>query len=234
MKENNELKKRFEEQPESSLLQSGFLKVLIEATKKKVKLYSEQEKMIALYIYITGGKQLYDNLQANLGLPSHQTILRYLHDSKSTKEGEFDFDGCADFIKRQGYVNYVWLSEDDTKVNPGLRYDKKEDIIVGFNLPINHREGIPELGVYKFSSIKALQNYLHKSKVSSYVKLISVKSLTPGSVPFVLVMYGTSGSDDSVLTANRWTYVQTGLAAKGIFLIGKEDILLQFSSQSND
>lgn len=140
--ENENLKKKnkFEKNDQENN-NSGFLRQLIESSKQKFHWYSDNEKMIGLYIYMLGGRSLYETLYLNLKLPSRQTVLRYLHDSKPTKEGYFNFEGCAEFMTQHNYAKEVWVSEDDTKVNPGLFYDAKEDIIVGFNLPIDNITG---------------------------------------------------------------------------------------------
>lgn len=106
--ENEVLKKLINEQPTISP-QSGFLKQLVEASRRKLAAYSEPEKMIGLYLFLTGGRTLYETLYLNLNLPSRQTVLKYLHDSKTTKEGDFNFAGCAKFIKDHNYFKEVWV-----------------------------------------------------------------------------------------------------------------------------
>lgn len=130
-------------------------------------------------------------------------------------------------MEQHGYSKLVWLAEDDTKIDSGLFYDRRSDIIVGFVLPLDEATGVPITKVFKFKSVNHLRRYLAEEHLSSYVKLITIRSLTPGSVPFILAVYGTNGSDNTETVLKRWSYVRSGLASLGVTLIGKFSVFYQ-------
>lgn len=177
-------------------------------------------KMAALYINIVGGALLYRSLRKNLGLPSRQVVLDYLYSSRNFVEGEFTFKELADFITHEQTVPYVWVSEDDTKCVSALRYNSKADTVVGLVLPTNEEIGAPLIDFYRFTTIEEVQGYMKQHEKSSYIKLISARSLHPKSKTFILVLYGTSGSDNSAGTIARWAYVKEQLEMVGIKVMG--------------
>lgn len=89
---------------------------------------------------------------------------------------------------------FVWISEDDTKVTPRLHYNVRDDSIVGLELPLDEN-GVPKQSFFKFTTINAVQNYLEQYPLSSYVKLMTCRSLAPNSKVHYLVIYGTKGTE---------------------------------------
>lgn len=173
-----------------------------------------------MYIYIIGGPLLYNNLRKNLGLPSRQTVLQHLYESRAFVEGQFTFKELAEFITQENTVPYVWISEDDTKCVSSLRYNSKADTVVGFILPTNDEIGAPLIEFYQFTSIEDIQSYIKQRTMSSYIKLITARSLHPDSKTFILVLYGTDGTDKSSATVARWSYVKEQLEMVGVKVMG--------------
>lgn len=176
--------------------------------------------MVSLYIYVVGGRLLYDSLRTNLPLPSRQTVLNFLYGSNRFREGVFTFQDFAEEIKSDGGVPYVWVCEDDTKIVSALRYNVHEDTVVGFVLPTNSATGTPLIDFFKFTSIEDIKKRIEDTSFSSYAKLVSVRSLIPDSRPFILVIYGTTGGDKTENTVKRWDYIVEELEKLGIKVLG--------------
>lgn len=190
------------------------------AKPRKERIFDDDVMDAALLYFLWGGRKLYETLTANLPLPSLSLVYKRLYDKRLSYEGVFEFDDFVQSNLVDGDVRYVWVSEDDTKINEGLAYDKAENIIVGFVAPINPDHGIPYVNHFKFESVAVLQKFLDENQKSTYVKLMSVKALKPGSKSFILVLYGTAGSDSWSLTRNRWKFVYDSFKKRGINVMG--------------
>lgn len=203
----------------------NFLQTLIEIQRKKNSkkriFYDDDMLKISLYYFLLGGRQLYETLALNLPFPSLALIYKYLHDKRTAIEGEFRFEIFAAQNKERGGVNYAWVSEDDTKVVEGIRYNPHEDTIVGLCLPIDHETGTPKINFFKFNTIKEVKEHLFKEKAASYVKLVTIRALSPTSKTFVLALYGTNGSDKFEPTLQRWKYIVDEFAAIGVVVMGE-------------
>lgn len=203
-----------------------FLKQLIEQSIKqqsgKALSYSEHLKKVSLYILMQAGPLVYDSLHKNLPLPSLTSVKRYLGKESPMIEGAFQFDIIKDEIKKNNESNFVWIAEDDTKITSRLRYNLNTDCVMGLELPLDQK-GIPIQNFFKFTSIAKVQEYIDKYSISSYVKLLTCRSMSPSSKPFLLVMYGTKGSDKSDGVRMRWSYIFRSFFSIGINVLGKYD-----------
>lgn len=100
------------------------------------------------------------------------------------------------------------------------RYDPLRDEIVGIELPLSE-DGVPIPGSFKFTSLEDARNYLKISKLSTYVKLITIRSIGPNSSVYHLVIYGTNGSDKAVDVHARWAYIYREFLKLGVVVVGK-------------
>lgn len=92
-------------------------------------------KDVSTYLYILGGRQLYEVLSANLGLPSPINILKYIQIHKDqTVEGEVQSENLKKFIAERNLPNRVFLSEDGTKIVPKIKYDPSTNQLIGITI----------------------------------------------------------------------------------------------------
>lgn len=192
-----------------------------EKQKSKSIRYDDEIKKIGIFYYLMGGRNLYQILSKNLPLPSLSTVRRHLYELPAPVEGSFCFSEFEAFNNIHGGSQYVWVAEDDTKVCEGLAYNKYCDTIVGLVLPIDKNTGAPVINFYKFSSIELVNNFITKSQLSSFVKLLVVCPLAKGAKPYILSLYGTRGSDNSEDTEKRWLYIRESFRRLGITVVGK-------------
>lgn len=101
-----------------------------------------------------------------------------------------------DQIEELNLAPFVWVAEDETKIQTRLRYNVENNTIMGLHLPLDDN-GMPIESSFKFTTISAVKAYIENYPKSSYTKLVTCKSLHPDSMIFVVVVYGTTGTDQS-------------------------------------
>lgn len=118
---------------ESSKTQTSFLRKLMNTAltntnkKKGGQRYNDTLKLFATYLFVIGGRMLYETLSANLPLPSLSTISRTLDNSGCLIiEGDMRVTELEKFLHMRKLPFYVWLSEDATRIK-----------LVVFNMTLN-------------------------------------------------------------------------------------------------
>lgn len=184
--------------------------------------YSERMKEIALYIFTLAGPLAYTTLQLNLTgvLPSLSSVKNSLSKHESVKEGTFRFNEIKERIIQRGENLFVHISEDDTKLSERLRYDSKTDQVLGLQLPLND-DGVPQVGVFKFTTLTEIQRLVNKHPMSTYAKVMNVRTLGEKSSNYTLVVFGTNGSDTANNVHARWEFVRRSFEAIDITVVGK-------------
>lgn len=229
LKENEKLRKTVMEEIESgdcdpTCLTPYFFQRLMkfqrEKTLRKKKIYESDDLEIACYYLLSAGRKAYETLSKNLLFPSYSTVMRHLYDKRSKVEGYFEFEEFKLSNKQSGDVEYVWVSEDDTRIVEKLVYDSKRNTIVGLILSTDEQNGIPKIDSFEFTSIRALKIFIEAEKTASYAKLLIIKSLSTKSKPFILALYGTNGSDKATFVYRRWEFIKKSLAKIGIIVMG--------------
>lgn len=81
---------------------------------------------------------MHETLCGNLksSLPSISTLLRFFQTKKEIKEGNFRFKELKKFLEESNLLNYIWVSEDATRVTGKIVYDCTTNKIVGFVQPL--------------------------------------------------------------------------------------------------
>lgn len=208
------------------LLQPGFLNRLFTHIRKNNNkgrnLYDEDIREIALYLYTLSGRSAYEVWQKNLrgGLPSVPSCQSYLKKCKRTDEGEILFERIAESLKKNNELPFIIIGEDDTKIDERPRYDPRNNEIVGIQLPLDNN-GVPIRGSFKFTTLAEARSYLDNYQTTSYAKLLTARSLTPGSKTYHLLIYGTRGSDKATDVRPRWKFIFGEFAKLGITVVGK-------------
>lgn len=218
---NAELRDEIRRNKAEALLEPNFLHELVQHNMKNINKkrpsYNDHLKDIALYIFVLTGPKAYSTLSLNLrgSLPSLATVRRKLGQEQSISEAEFQFDHIKEQMLLKEETLTVAIAEDDTKITPRLRYDYINDEIVGLQLPLSGN-GVPVRHSFKFTTLSEVKKYIEKNRLSSYAKLMTVRSIMPRSTTYHLVIYGTQGSDKFCDVKLRWEFVKTEFAKRGI------------------
>lgn len=184
LSQNSDLRDEIRRNNAEALMKPNFLKELLEHNiannNKNRASYNEHMKDIALYIYVLTGPKAYVTLCSNLrgSLPSLSTVRRKLGKEKNMNEADFQFDQIKGQMLEKGEKLIVAVAEDDTEITPRLRYDWINDQIVGLMLPLSEN-GTPIEHCFRFSTLRNVKEFIEKNSLSSYAKLITIRSIMP-------------------------------------------------------
>lgn len=95
------------------------------------------------------------------------------------------------------------------------RQKKMISQIVGLMLPLSEN-GTPVENCFRFTTLRNVKEFIEKNSLSSYAKLITIRSIMPKATTYHLVIYGTQGSDRHVDVKQRWEYIMAEFAKRGI------------------
>lgn len=209
----------------SDLLDSSFLSNMVAVSKVNQKsskfsfVYSDFMKDVALHIFCMAGRAAYETLHRNLPgvIPRLRSTQYRLAQQARPNEGEFLFEQIKAKMIENGEVLQVIVADDDTKLQEALRYDSRTNTVLGLKLPLGP-QGTPIRSSFEFTCFAAVRAFVESNPQSTYVKLMTVQSISPGSRVYQLVMYGTRGSDKSDDTFARWNYVWESFATIGVIV----------------
>ena len=206
---------------------NNFLKKLLEISQKNIQgpknknFYDVATKKFAIYIFYVGGRLLYETLYANLpkSLPSITTLNRYLTNNREPiEEGEFDFEGLAQFLDSRNLPKIIWVAEDGTRVNSKIEYNERANKVVGFVLPL--KNGVPSCDKYIASSAKKIQNFFETSARSNYAYVITAQPLSYDAPAYCVSVFGTDNKFTAQEVLQRWEYMKRTAKNYGITIIG--------------
>ncbi|KAK5640764.1 hypothetical protein RI129_009311 [Pyrocoelia pectoralis] len=97
------------------------------------------------YLYIVGGRLIYETLHANLNksIPSLSTVQRLINSSNIVNEGSLRFDELHTFLSKRNLPKVIWISEDATSITGRIQYCSKTNSLVGFVSPLG-KDGLPK------------------------------------------------------------------------------------------
>lgn len=98
------------------------------------------------------------------------------------------------------------MSEDDTKITPGVRYYIKQNTIIGLVSPINS-DRLPFINLFKFNEITEVEKFI----LAQYGKIVVRRSLSLLSKPVIISLYGTDSKTDATTTEARWNFHYRGI-----------------------
>lgn len=93
--------------------------------------YSEYLKNVATYLFILGGRQLYEILSANLKLPSTSSVMKYIEKTPNVAEAEIFAKELKEFLLKRNLPLKMFISEDGTKIVPSVKFDAKTSQLIG-------------------------------------------------------------------------------------------------------
>lgn len=164
----------------------SFLKLCLENARincvgNKQNRYSENIHKCAIYLFIRGGKKLYDFLHLNMNLPSLKTVRRKMIQYRGKLlEGHLYFDELDAFLTSKGYPREVSIMEDGTKISERVEYDATEKIILGLVSSLQKKSGMPEEKFFSAMTAKQIVDAIQNNKTASYVQVILAKPNVAG------------------------------------------------------
>lgn len=192
-----------------------------EAKSKEGYRYQHNLKMISSYLYLIGGKTLYETLSANLPLPSPATIHRFINTSApKIIEGACRIEELKDFLLKRNLPKFVWVSEDATRMVSRIQYDSRTNQLVGFVQPLNENNSMPLTNSFKATSVKVMENHFRNNRVSSLLYCYIVQPMKKKSPSFCFNIFGTDNSFTAEDSVRRWSFITKLLEDNGIRVLG--------------
>lgn len=134
---------------------------------------------IATYIYIRGGKHLYEFFVENLCLPSTKEIMREIALLKNVpQEGEIDVDGLLEYLEKNNLPKKVALLEDATAVTRVIEYDAPSNSLRGLVSPFDASTGLPS-GKFSATSGLEIAEHIKNGIIAKYVYVSLARPLHP-------------------------------------------------------
>lgn len=205
-----------------------FLKRILEATEKNSSVnehsrkFDDSLKRFALYIFLIGGRMLYETLYKNINnaLPSITTIQRLLADVSKITEASLRTEELYTYLSNRKYHKKIFVSEDQTALINRPEYDQKTNSIVGFVAPIDDKTGFPTTGQFIINSAgdirEAFQNY--NTSINAYVYM--AQPLVNQAPAFLLTVFGTDNVFDNKKVLLRWNYIKQECRKQNIDVLG--------------
>lgn len=211
-----------------TLTKSKFFEILVDVATKnfsgnsKVNSYDEQLKTFSLYLFYSGGKLLYETLQANLKhiLPSLSTLYRFRRNLQmgQIEEGEFNFKGLSTYLEERNLPRIVWVSEDATRINDKIEYDSKTNKVLGFVLPLQN--GMPNSSAYLARNADQMKYYFNNASKAEYAYVVMAQPLDSKTPAFCLAVFGTDNKFTNLDVSQRWHKMRELASANNIELLG--------------
>ena len=189
--------------------------------KNPKKKYDEHMKNAALYMFIIGGRMMYEHLVLNLNLPSISTVLKHLQDEEPLVEGQFRLQQLKQHIAINNYTSNVFLSSDATRIQSTLKYVSKSDTILGLVLPLDDKTGNPISNYFKFKNVEDVQRFIETHEMAENANIIVAKCLNSNSISFIIAIWGTDNKFKSESVVKQWRGLKSDLKKIGIEAIGK-------------
>ncbi|KAE8743742.1 hypothetical protein FOCC_FOCC009616 [Frankliniella occidentalis] len=206
-----------------------FITDLLSAAEKNVgrsllgRRFDSHLKLFACYIFMLGGRFLYDVLRANITeLPSPVTVCRTISAAANPiVEGLFRFKELKEYLCERDLPLVVWVSEDATRITGRIQYDPRHNQVIGFELP-DDENGAPVSGSFPATSAAVILSYFHKfSALSTHnAEVVMAQPVREGCPPFCLAIFGTANRFKTETVLKRWKWIQSQAAAEGIQVLG--------------
>lgn len=118
-------------------------------------------KKIAAYIYIRGGKNLYDFLAMKLKLPVLRSVVNFMAlELQQLEEGVFRFEGLEEYLKKNNFDKEVGTFEDGTKIVERVDLSSDKNKLLGLVSPFDPATGMPHVNFHIATSGWAIYNAL--------------------------------------------------------------------------
>lgn len=184
--------------------------------------FSKTVKSFAVYLRMLGGRTNYQTLHANLSLalPSLSTTDRLMNQScNKIIEGVLRTDELLLYLKQRNQPLMVSLSEDATRIDNRIQYDRSTNQLIGFTLPLNKHNGMPIPFAFKArSAFEMLNHFSNGTPTAKFVNTVMAKPI--GNCPaFCVLIFSSNNEYSSIDVSNRWEHITNEMQERGISVI---------------
>lgn len=184
--------------------------------------YEEPLKLFCVYLFITGGRLLYETLQANLKniLPSLSSIMPLVNEESKIIEGSLDMAGLKTFLVERNYPLKVFLSEDQTSLIKRVKYQSRTNQMMGFVTPLNKQTGFPEPENYEVESVKDIRTAFQEAPMSSTAYCFMAQPAVEKAPAYCLSVFGSDSKFSYQDVLNRWQTITAKAELHEIEILG--------------
>lgn len=183
--------------------------------------FSDIVKKIATYIYIRGGKSLFEFLQANIVLPDLGGLKIYMKNELNViEENKLRFDELHQYLAANDYPFEVHVFEDGTRITSKVEYCPDTNKLIGLNAPYDPSTGMPFENFHKADSARRIYDSISKFEKATYVQLLLAQPNVPGAKAFLLGIYFTTNNFTAIDVTNRINYMKEEFKNYGIEFLG--------------
>jgi len=188
--------------------------------KKHGNKFAEPLKLFSLYIFIVGGRMLYELLHANLKniLPSITTINRCLDKESNINDGIVRFKELKLFLTKRKYPLNVFISEDQTAILKNITYYSKSNRMIGF-VSCCKENGFPKNNFY-INSVKDIENAFSNYVVGCNAYMYMAQPLIDNAPAFCLTAFASDNKFNHTDVLARWTFLKNELEKLNIQITG--------------
>lgn len=234
VKENESLRRVCNQQERDSILRKDqfnlkehfILTSLIDAANKNVLRpksgyrHDEILKVFAAYLKMIGGRLAYETLHANLPLvlPSSSTVNKYIYKKRPfVIEGKLRLADLKDYLRERDLPLRVSLSEDATRIQATVCYDRHTNQLIGFALPLDEN-GMPMPFSFLARHAKEIKGHMRNTDnvMSSNVYVQMAQLISRIHPPFCLMSFLTDNTFQAETILSRWNYTKQQLKDIGI------------------
>lgn len=179
--------------------------------------YTNAVKRFYVYQRLLSGPSAYKTLHANsFGvIPSISAINKYVHrPDHGLIEGQLRNEELLVYLEERKQPLWVCLSEDATRIENRIEYDPRTNQLIGFVLPLNEENGMPEPFVYKAESAAQIIQHFNEP-ISDSLNTIMAQPLG-GAPSFCLMLFGSLNRYTANHVSKRWQYIVNELKKLGI------------------
>lgn len=183
------------------------------------KRYSELEKDICAYEFLTGGKAHFEYFSKNMNTMNMKTITRHVSKNTSNiQEGEVDIKGLKSYLVDNALPMAVVLCEDGTRVTAAVEYDHEHDSLSGLVAPLDIN-GLPQRNTFTATTPYKIVNDIETFAVGSFAYVQLAVPLSRVHAPYLLFYSCSDNRFNTEDVLNRWSYTETELLKEGIRVI---------------
>ncbi|KAK3908493.1 Nucleoprotein, partial [Frankliniella fusca] len=183
--------------------------------------FETEDKLFFTYLFIQGGRKLYETLHANApkSMPSLSTILKYQGKvMEPVREGQCRWQELSEYLEDNHLPRVIAISEDGTRITGQIEYDSTTNLLVGFSPPLD-RDGCPDTSHFEATGERAMRAMFDEAPRAHTAYVLMAQPLQDGAAPFCLMAFGTDnrfGAEDGV---RRWRWLKRCAEIYGIAII---------------
>ncbi|CAG9820705.1 unnamed protein product [Phaedon cochleariae] len=187
--------------------------------------YESKLKLFSLYIFIVGGRLLYETLYNNLkkSLPSITTLHRYLDTHQADmniEEGIVRVEKLKEYLLKRKCPLKVFISEDQTALIKGVRYDSTTNRLIGFVSPLCENTGFPKCDKFYVHSARDIEKAFSEENLVANAYVFMAQPMVDGIPAFTLATFGSDNKFTSRNVLQRWQFIEELCHEYNIEIVG--------------